>query len=100
MQPDCLERLVAVGERHPSVGMLGSLRLRGDTIECEGLPRGQECFDGRQVAGWFLRQEVFALAPSSAMFRADLRSEEHTSALQSLMRISYAVFCLKKNNKL
>src|SRR3546814_7384570 len=28
-----------------------------------------------------------------------VRSEEHTSELQSLMRISYAVFCLKKTNK-
>src|SRR3546814_953420 len=28
-----------------------------------------------------------------------LRSEEHTSELQSLMRISYAVFCLKKNTR-
>src|SRR3546814_3391444 len=31
--------------------------------------------------------------------RLGLRSEEHTSELQSLMRISYAVFCLKKKNK-
>src|SRR3546814_1555308 len=30
---------------------------------------------------------------------ASSRSEEHTSELQSLMRISYAVFCLKKKNK-
>src|SRR3546814_3749013 len=30
---------------------------------------------------------------------APKRSEEHTSELQSLMRISYAVFCLKKKNK-
>src|SRR3546814_4865366 len=29
---------------------------------------------------------------------AAIRSEEHTSELQSLMRISYAVFCLKKQN--
>src|SRR3546814_2852412 len=29
----------------------------------------------------------------------ELRSEEHTSELQSLMRISYAVFCLKKKKK-
>src|SRR3546814_1225161 len=29
----------------------------------------------------------------------ELRSEEHTSELQSLMRISYAVFCLKKKQK-
>src|SRR3546814_2633238 len=32
-------------------------------------------------------------------FGAETRSEEHTSELQSLMRISYAVFCLKKKNK-
>src|SRR3546814_9074627 len=31
---------------------------------------------------------------------AAMRSEEHTSELQSLMRISYAVFCLKKKNKI
>src|SRR3546814_2423292 len=31
----------------------------------------------------------------TAMGKAGLRSEEHTSELQSLMRISYAVFCLK-----
>src|SRR3546814_3089612 len=30
---------------------------------------------------------------------SDIRSEEHTSELQSLMRISYAVFCLKKTQK-
>src|SRR3546814_6494311 len=31
-------------------------------------------------------------------FRKQVRSEEHTSELQSLMRISYAVFCLKKQH--
>src|SRR3546814_7453942 len=39
--------------------------------------------------------ENIAAGPLSAL--AD-RSEEHTSELQSLMRISYAVFCLKKKN--
>src|SRR3546814_4266286 len=34
-----------------------------------------------------------------AELRGRKRSEEHTSELQSLMRISYAVFCLKKNKK-
>src|SRR3546814_10201973 len=34
--------------------------------------------------------------PSSKNWRDAIRSEEHTSELQSLMRISYAVFCLKK----
>src|SRR3546814_9330089 len=33
------------------------------------------------------------------LFSGVIRSEEHTSELQSLMRISYAVFCLKKNKR-
>src|SRR3546814_8289723 len=37
-----------------------------------------------------------AAAPARRGTRASDRSEEHTSELQSLMRISYAVFCLKK----
>src|SRR3546814_5834435 len=35
---------------------------------------------------------------AEATARGGMRSEEHTSELQSLMRISYAVFCLKKQN--
>src|SRR3546814_2907456 len=40
--------------------------------------------------------KVIALATTGLERTADMRSEEHTSELQSLMRISYAVFCLKK----
>src|SRR3546814_5965482 len=39
------------------------------------------------------------VAPNSVYRILDLRSEEHTSELQSLMRNSYAVFCLKKKKK-
>src|SRR3546814_4079168 len=42
-----------------------------------------------------LRGELF----ESLRWLARYRSEEHTSELQSLMRISYAVFCLKKKKK-
>src|SRR3546814_1562674 len=42
---------------------------------------------------WGEQQGLIADAPFS---RRAVRSEEHTSELQSLMRISYAVFCLKK----
>src|SRR3546814_3667434 len=54
-----------------------------------------------QVIGNTLFKEVsgtsFA-APYITHLAGRLRSEEHTSELQSLMRISYAVFCLKKKN--
>src|SRR3546814_8654923 len=39
---------------------------------------------------------MFALVPVTPTWGVADRSEEHTSELQSLMRISYAVFCLKK----
>src|SRR3546814_4537325 len=61
------------------------------------------------LARWFA---PMALQPTSSVLgklsnpwhqyremRCPCRSEEHTSELQSLMRISYAVFCLKKQNK-
>src|SRR3546814_8942542 len=40
-----------------------------------------------------------ALQPFHPLVRGAVRSEEHTSELQSLMRISYAVFCLKQKNQ-
>src|SRR3546814_1006195 len=39
-------------------------------------------------------------ASSGVRPRSSIRSEEHTSELQSLMRISYAVFCLKKKKQI
>src|SRR3546814_4298926 len=42
---------------------------------------------------------VAGLTKRYAHIGTHYRSEEHTSELQSLMRISYAVFCLKKKNK-
>src|SRR3546814_9740872 len=60
----------------------------------------------RAVAGKFDHAIAFAQSVLGTDAAADLghgggsvRSEEHTSELQSLMRISYAVFCLKKKKK-
>src|SRR3546814_7045125 len=50
---------------------------------------------GRLVARFGPRAVMTA---GMALMGAGLRSEEHTSELQSLMRISYAVFCLNKKN--
>src|SRR3546814_10276380 len=60
--------------------------------------------DGLLAINAFLQanDDHVLLYSSSASFMAHpytLRSEEHTSELQSLMRISYAVFCLKKKKK-
>ena len=67
-----LARPVALAERHPSIGIVGALRLRGEQIQCRGLPREREVFSGAEIARLFLREEVFALAPTSNLLRADL----------------------------
>src|SRR3546814_8984776 len=60
------------------------------------------------VPVWFCETMLLSLAPSIVVVVTLptpischwlIRSEEHTSELQSLMRISYAVFCLKKKNR-
>src|SRR3546814_4973455 len=56
------------------------------------LPIGRH--DSRRKS--MMHHEESALEPKLA---ATIRSEEHTSELQSLMRISYAVFCLQKKTK-
>src|SRR3546814_3050215 len=57
-------------------------------------------FDGLKTLGSGLgTAAVIVMDKSTDIVRAISRSEEHTSELQSLMRISYAVFCLKKNKK-
>src|SRR3546814_3601747 len=54
-----------------------------------GGPAQASCSEVREIAAHHLERVRAKMA----------RSEEHTSELQSLMRISYAVFCLKKKNK-
>src|SRR3546814_10884071 len=53
----------------------------------------------RSASGVFALENMCSHATSSLEGGKMKRSEEHTSELQSLMRISYAVLCLKKNNK-
>src|SRR3546814_9152223 len=56
-----------------------------------------ELGDSREAAGQVVR---FLLVPLGSLTgRLPARSEEHTSELQSLMRTSYAVFCLKNKKK-
>jgi glycosyltransferase involved in cell wall biosynthesis len=72
LYPNSIAALVAVAETDPAIGIVGSLRQRGDHIECEGLPTDRQVFDGAEMARRFLRREIFALAPTSALLRADL----------------------------
>src|SRR3546814_10746124 len=74
--------------------LVASTPLAGPTLLVE--PTGAQALTKN-----LLYAGVGALLVFSAVFtpRESPRSEEHTSELQSLMRNSYAVFCLKKNTR-
>src|SRR3546814_8393852 len=70
------------------------VRASSSKAEVSGIVRLQR----RLIAGGRPARHVTAATRTIGVEHC-LRSEEHTSELQSLMRISYAVFCLKKQNK-
>src|SRR3546814_8502563 len=66
-------------------------------------PAGRRVVSSRSRIGSYCQSSlcgivIYSLLPIRICLSS--RSEEHTSELQSLMRISYAVFCLKKKKKL
>src|SRR3546814_6324270 len=68
---------------------------------CGGLDMIADVVGGQaQLSCWLVADEYFRrqtdVPDSAVLLFYQSRSEEHTSELQSLMRISYAVFCLKK----
>src|SRR3546814_1488665 len=77
-----------------------------DASACHSIPISQELIEAPNIRGFFhvLASPAFRLLhlrPERVMGEDNARrSEEHTSELQSLMRISYAVFCLKKKTLL
>src|SRR3546814_8373456 len=92
------------GDRQPPTGIDGAAQHLGDRLPAflSGIPGFQYrvCLPSvltqrhRRAA---LEDDYHRLA--GGFERVQQRSEEHTSELQSLMRISYAVFCLKKKMK-
>src|SRR3546814_6398854 len=84
-RPACPPQLVG-GDLHPRLQAVRTERLPAVDQPAPASPR--------------LRSPYARLADPAAAARSGIagRSEEHTSELQSLMRISYAVFCLKKKN--
>src|SRR3546814_10072514 len=63
-------------------------------IDAELVAQARHLFNGQAGVG---KHSALACDEAEITVRCG-RSEEHTSELQSLMRISYAVFCLKKKN--
>src|SRR3546814_2948911 len=86
------ESEVVPADMAPPPPSLGSARLDGGGAEVN-----VNVWSSSQDSVLGGRQESNEAGTNVFHINAVLRSDEHTSELQSLMRISYAVFCLKKN---
>src|SRR3546814_7065230 len=88
--------------RFPYTSLFRSVRARsrGDRGRRQGFGFPRPDPPHRHLPNWPRRKVADGTTDDArAAAVAAARSEEHTSELQSLMRISYAVFCLKKKNK-
>src|SRR3546814_6226711 len=74
-----------------AVGEIGEIVCRGDVV-MSGYWQNLSATKATLQNGWLHTGDMGSFDASGFL----TRSEEHTSELQSLMRISYAVFCLKK----
>src|SRR3546814_2877540 len=79
--------------RPPLIDAQREIVVGGHLLLARGILQKQ----GSDESGWIIHVIAEEFADRSHWIGA--RSEEHTSELPSLMRISYAVFCLKKKNK-
>src|SRR3546814_1933967 len=82
----------------PSGAELGADMLWLETLSATGHGDVRAFLEWRLRHALSLSKAADALGVSRRMVAYYSRSEEHTSELQSLMRISYAVFCLNKKN--
>src|SRR6266849_11139731 len=70
--PECLERMVAIAEEHPTVGIVGAYRLDGLHVNCDGLPYPSPITPGRELCRATLLggPGVFG-SPTSVLIRAE-----------------------------
>src|SRR3546814_9700251 len=94
---DAAERLFGDAEQRQQVRN-GEAGLAGDEIE-RAVMGAAQLFFGKAGVDRPPQRGVAEKQIFDAPAHLGLRSEEHTSELQSLMRISYAVFCLKKKQQ-
>src|SRR3546814_8390399 len=87
-----LQRLAEGDDPRLGRGVVGLARIAGDADH-----RG-DVDDAALARLHHAAHHRLAAAVDAGEVGVEDRSEEHTSELQSLMRISYAVFCLKKKN--
>src|SRR3546814_2207153 len=91
MRPECIAAVAQVLGQAPTPAQILNIETR--------LARSMRAEAAADPQAWLALPLADQLQAAAKRATTDIqRSEEHTSELQSLMRISYAVFCLKKQH--
>jgi glycosyltransferase involved in cell wall biosynthesis len=73
LYPECLERMVDVAERYPSVGIVGAYGLEGTRVICTGLPYSTGPLSGREICRKHLLERLFVFgSATSVLYRSEL----------------------------
>jgi glycosyltransferase involved in cell wall biosynthesis len=71
--PECLEKMVAVAEAHPTIGLVGAYCLKGRDVVCTGLEPTEEVFEGHWICREHLLRGVHVFgSANTVLYRADL----------------------------
>lgn len=71
--PECIERMVAAAEEHPTAGLVGAYRLDETRVNLDGLPWPSSLVPGREICRWTLLEDAYVFgSPTSTMISSDL----------------------------
>lgn len=75
--PECIERMVKVAELKPTISMVGSYVLKGDTIEGSGLPFPRSIVPGDEICRLTLLRKLYIFgSPTSLLIRSNLIAKQ------------------------
>lgn len=70
---ECLEKMVEIAEKYPSVGIVGSYRLDDTKVNCDGLPFPSNFISGKEICRSTLLDGIYVFgSPTTILFRSEL----------------------------
>ena len=99
---DCLEKMVAIAEAYPSVGIVSSYQLHGQIVRSAGLPYTQQLVSGYETCRLFLLQTLILFGTqTSVLYRSELVRSRDPFYLETNMCADFeACFALLRNSDL
>lgn len=73
LYPECIEKMVALAEKNPGVGIVGSYRIDENKVNLDGLDPGVSVVSGREICRMYLLDQMFVFgSPSTLLFPSEI----------------------------